>query len=386
MKARETIIKIGLAIAAVLLIATSAVVASAQGSLPKNAINAKESVVYVFSWIDGTIDLYWEDTGWESIEICFPYTAASGFFADKEGEGYVFTAAHVIEHDEEDVLLAALDALVLSEWWDWGYEQFDYEEFELAYWMVLLEKAENDELELEVDTVDYVYHPMLDEPYPVKKVFYEGDPEGLDVAILKIDVSGAPSTTFSKATEPEEGQAVYTIGYSAEDIGSKFVNALLELADDPRLRPYTFLELIRMAEEKVIESIESEGPSIEAGYVGTPSRDDPSGVWRFHGSVHPGHSGGLVVDKSGNCVGMMIRGSEEDRGYFVPRKYLDQARNQVGFDIAVHRTTWDAIWEQRLHITYAVIAAMVVGAAFWGVERTLRRRRREAIKTEEEEQ
>lgn len=387
MRARRTMIKAGLGIAAILFMASSAIVASGQGSLPKNVIDAKESVVYVFSWIDGTVDLYWADTGWVSQEICFPYTAASGFFVDKEGEGYVVTAAHVIEHDEEDVLLTAIEALVFYEWWDWGYEEYDYDEFELAYLLLLLEKSENDELQIEVDTVDYVYHHMLDEPYPVKKVFFKGDPEaGLDIAILKIDVSDAPSTTFSKRMEPEEGQAVYAIGYSGQDIALEFVNALVELVDDPRLRPSSLQELIRMAEDEVLESIEFQGPSIAAGYAGTPTRNDPSGVWRFHGSVGPGLSGGLVVDTGGNCVGMMIRGVDEDRGYFVPRKYLDQARNQVGFDIAVPRSTWDAIWEQRLHILYAVIAAVVIGAVFWVVERTLRRRRRKGIEEIEEEE
>lgn len=339
---------------------------STSAQYPKEVLDAKESVVYIFTWVDGTIEIYFNETGWVTEDIAYPFTSATGFFVNDEG--YVMTTAHDIEHDEVDLQLAAVDAYILSNWWEWGYKEFDYDEFELAYYEIILEKLEKGEFNVYADEVNYVYWYKEDEHHRVQRVDPESD---LDIAILKIEVSDVSSLTF-KDVEAKEGMKIYAIGYPEVDVDTEFFNAIERIVLDPMLRPDTFQELIRMAGEEMLKSFKDQGASVHGGELGTSTTIGTMTVYRFHGYSERGLSGGPIVDEEGYCTGMMAWASDKERGYFIPFKYLEQAANQASVDITIHKTIWEKIWEHRLHILYAII----VGIAIAAIEHVIKRRGR----------
>ena len=75
-----------------------------------------------------------------------------------------------------------------------------------------------------------MYYHKYDESYPVQDVLFAGDPgTGLDIAVLKIDVTDAPSIAFCKDMEPKEGIPIYAIGYLGIDMDAEFVNAMQKI-------------------------------------------------------------------------------------------------------------------------------------------------------------
>ncbi|NQE46039.1 hypothetical protein C5S31_08465 [ANME-1 cluster archaeon GoMg2] len=337
---------------------------------PKEVLDAKESVVYIFTWVDGTIEIYFNETGWVTEPIAFPFSSATGFLLNDDG--YVMTAAHAIEHDEVDLQLAAVDTYIVYDWLEWGYEEYSLDEFFEIYYEIVIEKLEKGEFYVYADAVNYVYWYKEDEPHRVQQVIYKGDPKsGLDIAILKIEVSDVPSLTF-KDVEVKEGMNIYAIGYPGVDVDTEFVNAVERIILDPMLRPDTFQELISMAGDEMLKKIRYQGASVHGGELGTSTTMGAMTVYRFHGYSGHGLSGGPIIDEEGYCTGMMAFASDKERGFFIPFKYLEQAANHAGVDISTHKTIWEGIVEHRLHILYAVI----VGIAIAAIEHVIKRRRR----------
>ena len=102
--------------------------------------------------------------------------------------------------------------------------------------------------------------------------------------------------------------------------------------EDPRERPDSFSELMRRAEERMVECLRKEGPSIETGLLGSSTRFYDMDARRFYGTAWGGFSGGPVVDESGNCLGLLPWGSDGGRGWFIPAEHLNDASQQAGID------------------------------------------------------
>jgi hypothetical protein len=335
----------------------------------KEVLDAKESVVYIFTWVDGTIEIYFNETGWVTEPIAFPFSSATGFFLNDEG--YVMTAAHAIEHDEVDLQLVAVDTYILSNWLEWGSEEYGLDEFFDIYYEIVIEQLEKGEFCVYADAVNYVYWYREDKHHRVQQVIYKGDPKsGLDIAILKIEVSDVPALTF-KNVEVNEGMNIYAIGYPGVEVDAEFVDAVEMIVLDPMLRPGSFQELIIMAGEEMLRTFKYQGASVHSGELGTSSTMGAMTVYRFHGYSGRGLSGGPIIDEEGYCTGMMAFASDKERGYFIPFKYLEQAANHAGVDLSTHKTLWEGIVEHRLHILYAVI----VGIAIAAIEHVIKRRR-----------
>ncbi len=298
----------------------------AETQYPQGVAAAEESVVEVMAWVDGRVS----GGGW-SFEARGPWGLASGFFANEDGD--VFTAAHAVEMTEEDLATAAIMYFIGGIWFeDEWYEEINFASFYYAlyaevWWMWL-----NDELTITAEEVDYIYRYGEEEPHMVRDIRFREDPDtGMDIAILETGLTDTPYIGLRQDI-PLEGSQAYVIGYAGIDIKSEFWQAMDDIMDDPRQRPVSFAELMRKAEERMLECLRREGPSIETGLLGSSTRIYGMDARRFHGPAWGGFSGGPVVDELGNCVGLLPWGYEGGRGWFIPAEHLDDASRQAGID------------------------------------------------------
>jgi len=304
---------------------------------------AKESVVAVIPWIDGTVS---GGAGWSfditnssgpwSFDVRGPLGVASGFFINEDGD--VFTAAHVVDLPDEDLAEAAIMYFLGGIWFEdkWYEEGIDFDSFYRnfygwAWWLV-----QNDELTATAREVDYVYRFGDEEPVMVRDIRFWEDPDtGMDIAILATGMTDTPYIGLSDAAPPE-GSQVYAIGYAGIDTSHELWQAFDDIMEDPRERPSTFDELMRKSEERMMEALKRQGPSVEAGLLGDSTRIGEVQYRRFHGTIWGGYSGGPVVDEFGNVLGLTALYMGEGggaRAWFIPSSYLDSASRRAGINI-----------------------------------------------------
>jgi hypothetical protein len=298
----------------------------AETEYPQGVAAAKESTVQVTAWVNGRVS----GAGW-SFEARGPWGFSSGFFANEDGD--VFTAAHAVELSDEDLAEASIMYFLGGIWFeDEWYEDIDFSGFYNYYYWWAWELWFEDKLTVIAEEVDYVYRFGEEDPQMVQDIIFREDPEsGTDIAILETGLNDTPYIGLRQVI-PLEGSQAYVIGYAGIDIVSEFWQAMDDIMEDPRERPGSFSELMRKAEERMLECMRMEGPSIETGLLGSSTRIYGMDARRFHGPAWGGFSGGPVVDEWGNCLGLLPWGYEGGRGYFVPAEHLDEASEDAGID------------------------------------------------------
>jgi hypothetical protein len=256
---------------------------------------------------------------------------ASGFFANEDGD--VFTAAHAVNMSDEDQAEAAIMYFLGGIWFkDKWYEDIDFGSFYNYYYWWAWGLWFDDELTITAEEVDYIYRSGDEEPHMVKDIRFREEPEtGMDIAILETGLSDTPYIGLREDI-PLEGSQAYVIGYAGIDLFTEFWQAMDEIMEDPRERPDSFSELMRRAEERMVECLKKEGPSIETGLLGSSTRIYDMDARRFYGTAWGGFSGGPVVDESGNCLGLLPWGSDGGRGWFIPAEHLNDASQQARID------------------------------------------------------
>lgn len=297
----------------------------AETQYPQGVAAAKESVVQVTAWIDGRVS----GAGW-SFEARGPWVLGSGFFANEDGD--VFTAAHVVELADEDLAEASILYFLGGIWFEekW-YEEIDFGSFYNYEYGWAWGLWFDDELTVTAEEVDYVYRYGDEESHMVQDIRFREEPEtGMDIAILETGLSDTPYIGL-RGDVPPEGTQAYVIGYAGIDLQAEFWQAMDTIMQDPRERPDSFSELMRKAEEKMVEGLRREGPSIETGLLGSSTRFYDMDARRFYGTAWGGFSGGPVVDELGNCLGLLPWGTG-GRGWFIPAEHLNDASQQAGIN------------------------------------------------------
>lgn len=309
-----------------LLVLLPSLAFGAETQYPQGIAAAKDCTVQVTAWVDGKVS----GAGW-SFEARGPWGFGSGFFANEDGD--VFTAAHVVNMSDEELVAGAIMYFLGGIWFEeeW-YEEVDFGSFYSYYygwaWWMWVEG----DLHITAEEVDYVYRFGEEEPHMVKDILFHEDPEtGMDIAILETGLEDTPYIPLKEAP-PLEGSRAYVIGYAGIDLSLEFWQAMDDIMEDPRERPSSFDELMRKAEERMVECLRREGPSIETGLLGSSTRIYEMDARRFHGTAWGGFSGGPIVDEFGNCLGLLPWGYEGGRGYFIPAEYLDEASEDAGID------------------------------------------------------
>jgi hypothetical protein len=323
-KCKSIIVSISLLLGLLLMLLPS-LAFGAETQYPQGVAAAKDSTVEVTAWIDGTVN----GEGW-SFEARGPVQLGSGFFVNEDGD--VFTAAHVVNLSDEDLAQAAIMYYIGGIWFEekW-YEKIDFGSFynynySWAWWMWV-----NDELTVTATEADYVYRYGDEESHMVQNIRFREDPaSGMDIAILETGLSDTPYIGLREDVPPEGTQA-YVIGYAGIDLLTEFWQAMDTIMKDPRERPDSFSELMREAEERMVEGLRREGPSIETGLLGSSTRIYDMDARRFYGTTWGGFSGGPVVDELGNCLGLLPWG-EGGRGWFIPAEHLNDASQQAGIN------------------------------------------------------
>jgi len=310
---------------------------AAETQYPQGVAAAKESTVQVTAWIDGTVS---GGAGWSidarssgpwSFDARGPWMLGSGFFANEDGD--VFTAAHVVDLADEELVDGAIMYFLGGIWFeDKWYEELNFETFyNYLYWWAW-ELWLDDELTITAEEADYVHRLGDEEPHMVEDIRFREDPDtGMDIAILATGLTDTPYIGLKKAAPPEGSQA-YVIGYASIDLMVEFWQAMDDIMEDPRERPDTFDELMRKAEERMLECLRKEGPSVEVGLLGSSTRMYNMDARRFHGTTWGGFSGGPIVDELGNCLGLLPWGAGDSRGYFIPSEHLNDASRGVGIN------------------------------------------------------
>ena len=323
-KCKSIIVSISLLLGLLLMLLPS-LAFGAETQYPQGVAAAKDSTVEVTAWIDGTVS-----GGGRSFEARGPVQLGSGFFANEDGD--VFTAAHVVNLSDEDLAQAAIMYYIGGIWFEekW-YEKIDFGSFynynySWAWWMWV-----NDELTVNATEADYVYRYGDEESHMVQNIRFREDPaSGMDIAILETGLSNTPYIGLREDVPPEGTQA-YVIGYAGIDLLTEFWQAMDTIMQDPRERPDSFSELMREAEERMVEGLRREGPSIETGLLGSSTKIYDMDARRFYGTTWGGFSGGPVVDEEGTCLGLLPWG-EGGRGWFIPAEHLNDASQQAGID------------------------------------------------------
>jgi hypothetical protein len=322
---KSIIVSISLLLGLVLMLLPS-LAFGAETQYPQGVAAAKDSTVQVTAWIDGTVN----GEG-RSFEARGPVQLGSGFFANENGD--VFTAAHVVNLSDEQLAEAAIMYYIGGIWFEekW-YEKVDFTTFYNYYYSWAWGLWLDDELKVTATEADYVYRYGDEESHMVQSIRFREDPEsGMDIAILETGLSDTPYIGLREDIPPEGTQAC-VIGYAGIDLLTEFWQAMDEIMKDPRERPDSFSELMRKAEERMVEGLRSEGPSIETGLLGSSTKIYDMDARRFHGTAWGGFSGGPVVDESGNCLGLLPWGSDGGRGWFIPAEHLNDASQQAGID------------------------------------------------------
>jgi hypothetical protein len=303
-----------------------AVTSGAEEEYPAGVLAAKECTVEVMAWVDGRVS----GAGW-SFTTSGPFSLGSGFFANEDGD--VFTAAHCVNLSEEELVSAAIMYYLGGIWFeDRWYEKVDFGSFYNYNYGWVWGLWLDDRLSITTEEVDYVYRYGDDEPYLVQDILFYKHPEtGKDIAILETGLDDTPYLPLQDAIPPE-GSRAYVVGYAGIDLLLEFWQAMDEIMADPHQRPSTFSELMRQAEAVMVEGLKREGPSVEAGLLGSSTRIYEMDARRFHGTAWGGFSGGPVVTELGNCIGLLPWGQEVSRGYFIPAQHLDDASLQANID------------------------------------------------------
>jgi len=326
-----------LLVLSLLLVLSPAIAFGAETQYPQGVPAAKESVVEVIAWIDGTVS---GGAGWSidarsrgpwSFDARGAVQFCSGFFVNEDGD--VMTAAHAVDLSDRLLAEGAIMYFLGGIWYeDEWYEELDFGTFyNYLYWWAW-ELWLDDELEVTAREVDYVYRLGDDEAHIVQDIRFREDPEtGMDIAILTTGLTDTPYIELKDATPPEGSQA-YVIGYAGIDIIMEYWQAMDDIMEDPRERPDTFRELMRKAEDRMLECLRKEGPSVEVGLLGSTTRIYGMDARRFHGTTWGGFSGGPIVDEFGNCLGLLPWGAGDSRGYFIPSKDLNDASRQAGIN------------------------------------------------------
>ncbi len=310
----------------------------AETEYPQGVATAEESTVQVTAWIDGEVS---GGAGWRidhrssgpwSFEARGPWAMGSGFFANEAGD--VFTAAHVVELEDEELAEGAIMYFLGGIWFeDEWYEDYDFGTFYSSLYSGAWELWYDDELEITAEEVDYVYRAGEGEPVMVQEIRFWEDPEsGMDIAILETGLNDTPYIGLRQEI-PLEGSQAYVIGYAGIDLMLEFWQAMDDIMEDPQERPDSFSELMRRAEERMVECLKEEGPSIETGLLGSSTKIYGMDARRFYGAAWSGFSGGPVVDEFGNCLGLLPWGEEGGRGWFIPAEHLNEASQDAGIDI-----------------------------------------------------
>ncbi len=309
-----------------LLVLLPSVAFSAETQYPQGVAAAKESTVQVTAWIDGKVS----GAGW-SFEVRGPWGLSSGFFANEDGD--VFTAAHAVSMSDEDLAEASIMYFLGGIWFeDEWYEEIDFGSFYSYHYWWAWGLWFDDKLTITAEEVDYVYRLGEEDPHMVKDILFYEDPEsGMDIAILETGLSDTPYIGLRQDI-PLEGSQAYVIGYAGIDLMTEFWQAMDDIMEDPRERPDSFSELMRRAEERMVEGLKRGGPSIETGLLGSSTRFYDMDARRFHGTAWGGFSGGPIVDEFGNCLGLLPWGAEGGRGWFIPAEHLDDASEDAGID------------------------------------------------------
>lgn len=309
-----------------LLVLLPSLAFSAETQYPQGIAAAKDCTVQVTAWVDGKVS----GAGW-TFEASGPWMLGSGFFANEDGD--VFTAAHVVELAEEEMTEASIMYFLGGIWFeDEWYEEIDFDVFYNYYYWWAWELWFDDKLTFTGEEVDYVYRLGDEDPVMVKDILFHEDPEtGMDIAILETGLDDTPYIGLREDI-PLEGSQAYIIGYAGIDILMEFWQAMDDIMEDPRERPDSFSELMRRAEEKMMECMRREGPSIETGLLGSSTTIYDMDARRFHGTAWSGFSGGPIVDEFGNCLGLLPWGAGDSRGYFIPAEYLNEASEDAGID------------------------------------------------------
>jgi len=317
-----------LLVLALLLVLSPSIAFGTETQYPQGVSAAKDSVVEVMAWIDGTVSGK-VDGWWRTFDARGGVTIASGFFVNEDGD--VMTAAHAVNLSDRDLAEAAIMYFLGGLWYeDEWYEKIDFGTFYSAFYWEIWWMWVDDELRVTAREVDYVYRRGDKEPHMVQDIRFREDPEtGMDIAILTTGLTDTPYIGLKDASPPE-GSRAYVIGYAGIDILSEYWQAMDDIMKDPRERPDTFHELMRKAEDRMLECLRKEGPSVETGLLGSTTRIYNMDARRFHGPAWGGFSGGPVLDEFGNCIGLLPWGYEEGRGYFIPSKHLDEASRRAG--------------------------------------------------------
>ncbi len=127
-----------------------------------------------------------------------------------------------------------------------------------------------------------------------------GDPDK-DLAVLKVDASGLPTTRLGRSGDLDLGQRVVALGY-ALGLGANF-----------RGGTPTVTSGIVSALDRTVEAADPDAPNGQGRTY--------SGVIQTDAAINPGNSGGPLVDLNGLVVGINTAGA-------------DQAEN-IGFAIAI---------------------------------------------------
>ncbi len=324
-KCKKIMVSISLVLVLLLMLSPSFAF-GAETQYPQGVAAAKDCTVEVTAWIDGRVNGW----GW-SFEARGPWGLGSGFFANEDGD--VFTAAHCVNMSDEELVEGAIMYFLGGIWFEeeW-YEEVDFGSFYNYYYWSAWWSWVNDELTITAEEVDYIYRSGDEEPCMVRDIqFWEHPETGMDIAILSTGLSDTPYIGLREDV-PLEGSQAYVIGYAGIDLMTEFQQAMDEIMEDPRQRPDSFSELMRRAEERMLECLKKEGPSIETGLLGSTTKIYNMDARRFYGAAWRGFSGGPVVDELGNCLGLIPWAVEGGRGWFIPAEHLNDASRQAGIN------------------------------------------------------
>lgn len=272
-------------------------------------------------------DAYFEPGATESFDFHI-FSSGSGFFVSEDG--YMVTAAHVVSADKGELRTEVLTLFRKPATLDEGRKQISNAFADatglsltsaqvdslMSFYQRWLEKY------LTVDKIDARYFlgtgtveagdHLMSTGARASVVKLDPTSSGHDIAIMKADLSGAPTLSLASAS-PRFGQATHAIGYPRQGY-------LQEEAQ--------FNATIK--------------PAMTTGTV--MSIDAQKGDWSAYATdaqFTEGDSGGPVLDSQGNVIGMISfskvdsKGKQvEGGGYFVPAQLVQEDLDDISVKVA----------------------------------------------------
>lgn len=147
-----------------------------------------------------------------------------------------------------------------------------------------------------------------------------------DIAILKVDIQGAPFLHFGDSNAIEIGQTAIAIGYSLGEFDNTVSKGVVS---------------------GLSRSIEAVGAGIAPQSL--------SGLIQTDAAINPGNSGGPLLDSSGNIIGMNVAvANAQSIGFAIPVNDIKSAYDQV------RETGMITVGEQAfLGVRYTPVTAQV---------------------------